>query len=214
MRTAQLACDLKFLGVPILYSWASAADPGRYSKDEETVGLTVKRLTPFLSKLLQSSGAEQIHLIAHSMGNRALVNALDRLAVTQNLERKPFRQVVLTAPDVAREDVEPLIQAASDKAERVTLYASSKDKALGLSSVKHDYERLGKVYGYPYVLEGMDSIDESKVKTDFWGHGVFATVRTVLGDLSALIADGKPPSKRFGLRPLKSPSGTAWAIEP
>jgi esterase/lipase superfamily enzyme len=214
LRTAQLACDLKFLGVPILYSWASANDPRRYSKDEDTVGLTVKRLTAFLSKLIQASGAEQIHLIAHSMGNRALVNALDRLAVAPNPEKKPFKQVVLTAPDVARKDVESLIQAASDKAERVTLYASSKDKALGLSRVKHDYERLGKVYGYPFVLEGMDSIDASKVKTDFWGHGVFATTRTVLGDLSALIADGKPPNKRFGLRALKSPSGAAWAIEP
>jgi len=214
MRTAQLACDLKFLGVPILYSWASAADPRRYSKDEDTVGLTVKRLTAFLSKLILSSGAEEIHLIAHSMGNRALVNALDRLAVTPNREKKPFKQVVLTAPDVPRKDVESLIQAASDKSERVTLYASSKDKALGLSQVKHKYERLGKVYDYPYVLEGMDSIDASKVKTDFWGHGVFATTRTVLGDLAALIADGKPPSKRFGLRQLKPPSGAAWAIEP
>jgi esterase/lipase superfamily enzyme len=148
------------------------------------------------------------------MGNRALVNALDRLAIPENPENKPFKQVVLTAPDVPRKDVESLIKAASDKAERVTLYASSKDKALGLSKVKHKYERLGKVYGYPYVLEGIDSIDASKVKTDFWGHGVFATTRSVLGDLSALIADGKPPSKRFGLRQLDTPDGTAWAIEP
>ncbi|WP_433970278.1 alpha/beta hydrolase [Tunturiibacter gelidiferens] len=213
MRTAQLSCDLKFLGVPILYSWASAADGGRYSKDEETVGLTIKRLTAFLTKLVQSSGAEQIHLIAHSMGNRALVNALDRLALQGDLGKKPFSQVVLTAPDVPRKDVESLIKAASDKAERVTLYASSKDKALGLSKARHDYERLGKVYGYPYVLEGMDSIDASNVKTDFWGHSVFAKTRSVLGDLSALIAEGKPPRKRFGLRPLDAPGGTAWAIE-
>jgi esterase/lipase superfamily enzyme len=214
LRTAQLSCDLKFLGVPILYSWASANDPRRYSKDEDTVTLTVKRLAAFLAKLLESSGADQIHLIAHSMGNRALVHALDRLAMSPTPGKKLFKQVVLTAPDVARKDVESLIKAASDKAERVTLYASSKDKALGLSTVKHDYERLGKVFGYPFVLEGMDSIDASKVKTDFWGHGVFATTRTVLGDLSALIAEGKPPGKRFGLRPLKCPSGDAWAIEP
>jgi len=96
------------------------------------------------------------------MGNRALVNALDRLAVTQNLERKPFRQVVLTAPDVAREDVEPLIQAASDKAERVTLYASSKDKALGLSSVKHDYERLGKVPDAGTIAYREETIQQAK----------------------------------------------------
>ena len=68
---------------------------------------------------------------------------------------KPFKQVVLTAPDVPRQNVEPLIAAASTRAERVTLYASSKDKALGLSKVKNDYERLGKVYGFPFVLPGM-----------------------------------------------------------
>jgi len=60
----------------------------------------------------------------------------------------------------------------------------------------------------------MDSIDASKVKTAFWGHGVFATTRTVLGDLAALIADGKPPGKRFGMRSLTSSSGDAWIIEP
>jgi esterase/lipase superfamily enzyme len=214
LRTAQLSCDMKFLGVPVLYSWASANDPGRYSKDEDTVGLTVKRLAAFLTKVVETSGADQIHLIAHSMGNRALVNALDRLAMPSDPAKKPFKQVVLTAPDVPRKDVESLIKSASDRAERVTLYASSKDKALGLSKIKHEYERLGKVYGYPFVLEGMDSIDASKVKTDFWGHGVFATGRSVLGDLAALIADGKPPGKRFGLKPLNSPAGKAWAILP
>jgi hypothetical protein len=35
-----------------------------------------------------------------------------------------------------------------------------------------------------------------------------------LGDLAALIADGKPPGKRFGLRLLTSSSGDAWIIEP
>ena len=105
LRTAQPACDLKFLGVPILYSWASAANPMRYSKDEDTIALTVRRLSDFLSRLIQLSGAEQIHLIAHSMGNRALVNALDRLAVTPNPGKKPFKQIVLTAPDVPRKDV-------------------------------------------------------------------------------------------------------------
>jgi hypothetical protein len=60
----------------------------------------------------------------------------------------------------------------------------------------------------------MDSIDASKVKTGFWAHGVFETTRTVLGDLVALIADGEPSGKRFGLRPLTSSSGDSWVIEP
>jgi hypothetical protein len=84
-----------------------------------------------------------------------------------------FQPYVLTAPDVPRKDVESLIEAASRRAERVTLNASRKDKALGISKAKHKYERLGKVYGFPHVLAGMDSIDASDVRTDFLVHTVF-----------------------------------------
>jgi esterase/lipase superfamily enzyme len=211
-RTAQLAKDLKFLGTPVLYSWASAADWRRYPKDVETVELTIDHLSEFLTRIVESSEAKQIHLIGHSMGNRALVKAVRQMKL--KTAEKPFKQIVLTAPDVPRAKVEPLIQAATQKAERVTLYASSKDKALGLSKVKNDYERLGKVYGYPFVFDGMDSIDASKVKTDFWAHTVFAKTRSVLGDLAALIADGRPPDKRFGLKRVSSSNGVSWTILP
>jgi esterase/lipase superfamily enzyme len=212
LRTAQLASDLKFLGTPILYSWASSASWRKYPKDVETVDMTVDSLATFLEQVVGSTGAETIHLIAHSMGNRALVKALKQMTVTG--VAKPFKQVVLTAPDVPRQNVEPLIAAASARAERVTLYASSKDKALGLSKVKNDYERLGKVYGFPFVLTGMDSIDASNVKTDFWEHTVFAKARTVLADLAALILDGRPPERRFGLKRVDSPHGLSWTIVP
>ena len=150
--------------MPILYSWASAHKLNGYSQDEETVSLTIKRLAPFLKQLTETSGATEIHLIAHSMGNRALIGALERLDPPDPTKAKPFKQVVLTAPDVPRKDVESQIDAASLRAERVTLYASRKDKALGLSKARHKYERLGKVYGFPYVLAGMDSIDASDVR--------------------------------------------------
>jgi esterase/lipase superfamily enzyme len=212
LRTAQLASDLKFLGTPILYSWASAANWKKYPKDVETVEMTVDSLTTFLEQVVAFAEAKTIHLIAHSMGNRALVKALKQMTVTGG--SRPFKQVVLTAPDVPRQNVEPLIAAASTRAERVTLYASSKDKALGLSEVKNDYERLGKVYGFPFVLPGMDSIDASNVKTDFWEHTVFAKARTVLADLAAVILDGHPPARRFGLKRVDSPHGLSWIIAP
>ena len=143
-----------------------------------------------------------------------MMGALERLGLPQTRGAKPFKQVVLTAPDVPRKDVESLIEAASLRAERVTLYASRKDKALGISKAKHKYERLGKVYGFPYVLVGMDSIDASDVRTDFLAHTVFAKTRTVLGDLQALIAHGDPPDQRFGLTSLKSPAGICWKFLP
>jgi esterase/lipase superfamily enzyme len=208
-RTAQLSRDMRFPGAPILYSWASAAAKRLYSKDEETVALTADRLAAFLKRLSETSGATEIHLIAHSMGNRALINALKEFQ-TPSAAAKPFKQVVLTAPDVPRQDAEVLIAAANANAERITLYASSKDRALLLSRGLHDNRRLGYVYDYPYVIPGLDSIDASSVETDLLGHSFFAATRTVLGDLSALVLEGKEPGTRFGLRKLKTPSGLCW----
>jgi esterase/lipase superfamily enzyme len=211
-RTAQLARDMKFPGVPILYSWASAASLKGYSQDEETVALTVKRLQTFLRDLSQSSGATELHLIAHSMGNRALVQALNLLNSAPLRVPKPFKQVVLTAPDVPTQDVDGLIAAASAQAERVTLYASSKDKALRLSKGLHAYRRLGYVYDFPYFIPGMDSIDASGVKTDLMGHSVFSSTKTVLTDLSDVIRHGEEPALRFSLMQLVTPGGLCWAF--
>ncbi len=212
--TAQLTTDMRFQGVPILYSWASAAHKRRYAKDEETVELTVKRLKSFLEDLCAKSGTKTIHLIAHSMGNRALVKALAALHANTISATKLFKQVVLTAPDVPRQDVENLIDAASVNAERITLYASKKDKALLLSKGLHDYERLGFVYKkFPFIISGMDSIDASSVKTDFLAHSVFAKTRTVLTDLSELIRHGEVPGKRFGLKDLATPDGLCWTFK-
>jgi esterase/lipase superfamily enzyme len=210
-RTAQLSRDMKFPGVPILYSWASAAAKRLYAKDEETVALTVQRLADFLEKLSKSSGAKELHLIAHSMGNRALINAITALQSRTRTKARRFKQVVLTAPDVPRQDAEQLIAVASQTAERITLYSSNKDKALLASKGLHANPRLGFVYSnFPYVVPGLDSIDASSVATDFLGHSFFSSTRTVLGDLSAVILDGKPPNQRFGLKQLRTPSGLCW----
>lgn len=105
MRTAQLAKDLNFKGVPMLYSWASAYKLNRYEQDTETVGMTIKRLRLFLEQLIETKCIHEIHLIAHSMGNRALIAALELLSMPGDAVTKPFKQIVLTAPDVPRKDV-------------------------------------------------------------------------------------------------------------
>ena len=75
----QLAKDLTFPGVPILYSWASAYKLSCYRPDEETISLTIKPGSSLPEELTETSGVKEIHVIAYSMGNRATVGALDRL---------------------------------------------------------------------------------------------------------------------------------------
>jgi tetratricopeptide (TPR) repeat protein len=75
-RCAQLAYDLDFDGTPMLYSWPSAGSATAYTIDANTVGESGRKLAIFLDDVVSQSGAERIHLIAHSMGNRALIEAL------------------------------------------------------------------------------------------------------------------------------------------
>jgi esterase/lipase superfamily enzyme len=212
-KTAQLARDMKFPGAPILYSWASAAEKKKYCKDEEIIGLTQGRLQLFLEELRDRTGAEVVHVIAHSMGNRALLQAL-KLASTRGTQQRKFKQIVLTAPDVPRVEVESLLDAAEALADRVTLYASSKDKALLGSKWIHTNPRLGFVYDFPFYFSGLDSIDASGVHTDFMGHSVFSNARSVLGDLSELILRGTHPASRFALQALNTLDGLCWTFRP
>ena len=58
------------------------------------------RLRWFLEDVANKSGAEVMHVIAHSMGNRPVVGALNRIAESAAPARSRFRQIVLTAPDI------------------------------------------------------------------------------------------------------------------
>src|SRR5439155_20187668 len=75
-RTAQIAYDLGFDGAPILYSWPSTGTVTGYPADEATVEWTAPHLKEFLEKVASQTHATTVHLIAHSMGSRALVSAL------------------------------------------------------------------------------------------------------------------------------------------
>ena len=71
LRTAQLAVDLPFEGVPVCYSWPSQATLTGYPIDANNADWTVPHLKDFLLELATETGADSINVIAHSMGNRA-----------------------------------------------------------------------------------------------------------------------------------------------
>lgn len=215
-RTAQMAYDLELEGAPVFYSWPSKGALAAYAQDEATVEWTVPHLRGFLEDLASRSGAEAIHLIAHSMGNRALTRALEQLAaVMADRDAPRFTEVVLTAPDI---DAGVFLQTAAvfrRAAGRVTLYASEKDKALLASHKFHGYPRAGDGGANIVVLPGVvDTIDASAVDTNLIGHFYYGDNRSVLSDVFYLLRDGKPASERFGLKPRSCAAGAYWAFVP
>ena len=213
-RTAQLAYDLKFDGAPVFFSWPSQGDVLQYSVDETNVVWAVPHLKEFVTGVARRSGAEAVHLIAHSMGNRALTSALQSLSYEMEDEPPMFREVVLTAPDidadVFRRDIAPAIVTTAD---RVTLYASSNDEALKLSKTIHGYRRAGDSGDQLLVIPGMDTIDVSTVDTSLLGHDYYGDNTTVIADMLDLINESKPAQLRRWLKPMQLGELMYWVFQ-
>lgn len=215
LRTAQMAYDLGFAGAPILYSWPSQGSLLDYLKDGRNADLSAKELKAFLEELTSRTGVRTVHLIAHSMGNRVLTQALVQMADTGKRANVHFRQVALLAPDIDAVLFQQIAERIESEADRVTLYASSKDGALLLSKKLAGYPRAGDATPYPIMIPGIDSIDASAVDTSMLGlfHQYYADNRTILSDLFQLLRDN-PPESRFGLTAVTTGSGSFWRFRP
>jgi esterase/lipase superfamily enzyme len=196
-RTALLAYDLKFDGAPITFSWPSRGDAKKYFADEATVEYSIPDLETFL-RTVSASGATKIHLIAHSMGNRALLRALANLHARGEAPAN-LGQTVFTAPDVDRDVFTQLVSVLRDLAPRLTLYASSKDKAIRASRKVHDAPRAGEGGRRILIVNGVDSIDASALDTSFLNHSYYAENKSVISDLFELIHSGREPAARICL---------------
>jgi esterase/lipase superfamily enzyme len=212
-RTGQLAYDLGFNGAPIFYSWPSKGDLPGYAADEGTIIWTAPHLTAFLQQVAVQSNAKTVHLIAHSMGNRALTQALANLATPPAGTSRPhFREVILAAPDVDRDIFKQLAAAVASSADRVTLYASSHDEALAASKKVHEFPRAGEAGKSVLVLKGIDTIDVSSVDSSFLGHSYFGDNTSVISDIRRLLNLGAPPNQRTCLSEASLLDLTYWVF--
>jgi esterase/lipase superfamily enzyme len=217
-RTAQICYDLQFEGAAALYSWPSEGSTLRYLVDENNVRWTVPHFTEFLRLMLTETGASRVHVIAHSMGNRAVaecLRGLDLRALPR--EAAQLRHIVFAAPDIDADTFRDLageFRQFADPATRFTLYASSKDKALKASQTLSKYPRAGESGDGIVLAEGIDTIDASNVDTSLMGHSYIGDNQSILADVFDLVTRGDPPEKRFRLRPKKRAGLRYWLFAP
>ena len=218
-RAAQLSYDLNFAGAPVLFSWPSRAEVIGYTFDEQNAEWSVSDMKAVLASLATVAPGTPIYVIAHSMGNRVLTRGFKALFDEDRSKRRAFSQVVLAAPDldadVFRRDIAPSILGRPG-GPRVTLYASSNDKALVASRDLHGgYRRLGESGKDLVVMPDLDTVDASDVRTEFLGHSYFGDSGTVLSDLVYLIHERLRPQERerFSLDPVKNLAIVYWRFK-
>jgi esterase/lipase superfamily enzyme len=189
MRTSQLAHDLSFQGEAIFFSWPSAATTAAYSHDEEVVQLSEPAFDRFLDDL-GNSGATEIFLVAHSMGNRLVTKVLSDRA-SKGKPTPHLRELLLAAPDINAEIFREQILPGLEKLQGThrSIYASSSDLALRASKIVHDYRRVGETIGGVLTFADFETIDASGAAPSLrsFGHSYVVDSAKVLGDIAETI---------------------------
>jgi esterase/lipase superfamily enzyme len=187
-KAAQIAYDANFPGSVVVFSWPSAGQVLKYDQDHANAQAAVPHLAEIFRLLSGEIGKKNVYIVAHSMGNQVLVNALVQSALSK--ADIAVNELVMAAPDVALNDFQSEFDQIRAVATNITLYASSADKALLASTEKSHEIRLGYVGSTgPNIFPGIDTIDVTAVGDDMLGldHSTFSTSRVVLDDLGRLI---------------------------
>ncbi len=213
-RTAQMVYDLNFTGVPIFYSWPSVGHPGSYLADAASVQVSARHLTTFLDDLVTRSNGKRIHIVAHSMGNRALTEALEIYALRHPEARDHFDQIIFAAPDVDSELFVYQTGIFERLARRMTLYTSDADLALSTSRQLHGNPRAGLADDAPLVAEAFDTIDMSVVGEGLLNHSYFAADASALSDVLWLFWRNPPPASRCGMVEEVGEAKSHWVYVP
>lgn len=212
IRAAQLGVDLAMPGATAFFSWPSRGSVAAYPADEATIEASEGAITDFLVDFAANCYASKVHIIAHSMGNRGLLRALQRIAANAETRGNvKFGQIFLAAPDVDRDLFLNLARLFPECADRTTLYASDGDLPVHLSSKIHDAPRAG--YFRPYtVAPSVDTVAVPDFDLDLLGHSYFAQAEYLLYHMRDLMLNGHATVTRNRLRPTAHADGSFWTL--
>jgi esterase/lipase superfamily enzyme/GNAT superfamily N-acetyltransferase len=216
IRAAQLGVDLKFPGVTAFFSWPSCGTVIGYPTDEACIEASEPFIVEFLHDFVSRSGVERVHLIAHSMGNRDLLRALQRLASRFSQQPGvPFGQIILAAPDIDAGVFAELAELYPRFSQRTTLYASPADRAVAASRWIHGYARAGLTPPVT-VVPGIDTVEVPRFNVfELLGHGYYAEAEGLLHDVFNLIRWNAAPKDRQRLDLARTPDGLEyWVMNP
>ena len=200
-QTSQFVLDIEFAGQAMTFSWPSAGKTTSYGRDEEIAMKSNPSLEGVLLRLIEAVHDNQpnrrIHILAHSMGNRVLLQAVRNLRLRGSVKEgdKPFANTILVAPDVDLNVFGSLAATIIDHSARTTFYYSTKDLALKISEILHPITRAGVV---PFFAEGMDTINADQANSPWirMAHSYYASSDAALLDLSLLINHQQVPTQR------------------
>lgn len=197
LRLAQFVEDTDFQGVPVLFTWASAAKGTRYVYDLNSA-LVARPQVRTMAAILNRTKAEKVDVFAHSMGTFLTMEGLVSQQESGRLGSGiPIDHIVLAAPDIDIDLFRTQISALHpDIKERMYLLISKDDAALRLSRrIAGGVPRVGAADALLLEELGVTVIDLSRIEDSASGsHSKFAGSPEVV----QLIGSGLNANTGFG----------------
>ncbi len=219
-RAAQIAYDLDFDGPVFLFSWPSrgSASPFAYIDDRESAQLSSDALRAFLVNAVAPTNSIRIHMLAHSMGNVTLNEALQGMS-DENLDKFNFGELIHASPDLDIDLFQRTQSRLLARGAQSTIYGSSTDIPLGTAGWARGRNPLGYIpaKGPDRIVAGSDLIDVSGASSEVFSlnHDIYANSADIMSDIKALLLTQKrPPDLRTKkLKKLTIDAGTYWRFE-
>ena len=198
LRLTQFVQDTDYSGVPVLFTWASAASAPRYVYDLNSA-LVARAKIPEMGSILQQTNARDVDIFAHSMGCLLTMEGLVDAAQDGRLGNMTrIKHIILAAPDIDldlfRSQLSQLPESVRNK---IYILVSKDDAALRFSRViAGGVPRVGATDATVLEQLGVTVIDLSQVDDSSSGsHSKFAGSPEVV----QLIGAGLSRSTRFGV---------------
>jgi esterase/lipase superfamily enzyme len=187
--------------IPVAYSWPSQAEVSAYGVDYDRNEWTIDHLKDFIEDLVHAlPEGKVVHIVAHSMGNRAVLEALAHA----HLPEERLGQLIMIAPDVDAEIFKDLV-SRSGPFPRKTLYVSNHDWALRAAGwLRKGIPRAGDARKQYVVIKGMDTIDSSPLKAGRFGHSVYDYSQLMFDDVGAVLKNEPPTARKLSACTVKN----------
>jgi esterase/lipase superfamily enzyme len=180
--------------LPVAYSWPSQNRVSAYGVDYDYNEWTIEHLGDLIRAIVNTLPEGRVlHIVAHSMGNRALLTALAR----SHFPQQRLGQLVMIAPDVDSDIFKDLV-LRSGPFQQKTLYVSNHDWALRAAGwLRPGESRAGDARKQYVVIKGVDTIDMSPLKAGRVGHSIYDYSQSMFDDLGAVLRDQPPAARKL-----------------
>lgn len=205
-RALQLASDLDYDGAIVGWSWPSDGSAFSYAYDEDSNAWSEPHLVELVSAIAAIAPDLQLDFVAHSMGNRILLQMLREFALARSNLR--IGAAVFAAPDVSQDVFREQIRMARKMGALRTLYASEYDRAILISESYHKAPRAGSGGANILVANGVESVD-----TRLGGHSYVFDEPKAIEDFRKIV-NRETAAPQRGLPERGKPGASYWVIEP